>query len=156
MHVLEDEYDLGAVESHQLRLHATDSFENIEELTMLQVVHQNVQVVFVLGHSTHLADHLVVHLRHVLDLVEQVLLLLRLQHFVLGDDLDGEDCATVPLGGHRYLALKSCGHVKGSVRVLCLRSHSQLLFKLALLSRCRLSPLAPIRRVVVGAGARSA
>jgi hypothetical protein len=39
----------------------------------------------------HFTHQLVVHLRHVLDLIEQMLLLLSLKHLVLRDDLDGED-----------------------------------------------------------------
>ena len=49
---------------------------------MLQVVHQDVQVALVLDHTTHAGNEPVVHLGHVLDLLEQVLLLLRLEHLV--------------------------------------------------------------------------
>ena len=50
---------------------------------MLQIVHQDVQVALVLGHATHASNEPVVHLGHVLDLLKQVLLLLRLENLVL-------------------------------------------------------------------------
>ena len=145
MHVLENEDDLGAVEPDKLSFHATNRLEHVEELAMLEIVHQDVEVAVVLGDPSHLTDHPVVHLGHVLDLVEQVLLLLRLQHLVLRDDLHSEDCPTVLLGSHRDLSLESCGHINDSVRVLCLWSQRPLLFERAHLSRSWLPSLAPVR-----------
>ena len=79
---------------------------------MLQVVHQDVQVSRVLSHSPHLAHQLVPHLRHVLDFVEEMLLLLSLQHLLLRDDLDGIDGTVVFLRRHRRLSLVGEGLVE--------------------------------------------
>ena len=54
---------------------------------MLQVVHQDVKVARILRHAAHLTNELALHFGHVLDLVEEMFLLLRFQHFLLRYDL---------------------------------------------------------------------
>ena len=54
MHVLENEYNLSTVKADECATHSTDLFENIEELSVLQVVHQNIQVPAILSYTLHL------------------------------------------------------------------------------------------------------
>ena len=76
---------------------------------MLHVVHQNVQVAIVLCHATHLTNELVVQLRHVLNLIEKMLLLLSLEYLVLGYYLDCVECLAIFLWGHLGHPLVSLG-----------------------------------------------
>ena len=62
MHVLEDDDDLGTVKSNKSATHPSDFFENIEKLSVLHIVHQNVKVATVLSNSLHLAEEPIVHL----------------------------------------------------------------------------------------------
>ena len=54
MHVLENEYNLSTVKADECATHSTDLFENIEKLSVLQVVHQNIQVPAILSYTLHL------------------------------------------------------------------------------------------------------
>ena len=79
-------------------------------------------------HRTH---HLVVHLRHVLDLVEKMLLLLSLKHLVLRDNLNSVDGLVILLWNNCCLPLVSVCLLKdvaGSLRL------SWLLMRLSLLA----------------------
>ena len=155
MHEFKNDDDLCAVEASKGRAHATDGLEHIEKLTMLQIIHQDVQVATVLSHALHLAEESMIHLRHVLDLVEEMLLLLSLQHFMLRDDLDSEDLLAVlgrldgglPLVS-RYVVLKTrwfAARGGSLVTFVPLGLHHRLLFWF----RAELTFLLSLSRLVV-------
>lgn len=106
VHILKHEDDLGTVELDHVRSHSAQSLDHVEQLAVLHVLHQNVKVAAVLSHAFHLTQESVVHLRHVLDFVKEVLLLLRLKYLVLGDDLDSEHCLTLAMRSQRRHALE--------------------------------------------------
>ena len=78
MHVLKDQKNLGNVELDQISRHSDMMSEHVHQFTMLHIVHQDVDVPLILGHSSHLANELVFQLSHIFDLVEEMLLLLSL------------------------------------------------------------------------------
>ena len=100
MHVLQNEHYLRHIKLNHRWLQSAKRLEHVEQLPVSHIVHQNEQIATVLGDASHFAQKLVVHLGHVLNLIEQMLLLLRLKHFALGDYLDGVDGPVVPLGRH--------------------------------------------------------
>ena len=70
---------------------------------MLHVLHQKVNVPFVLLQSHHIDDKRMFHLTEKAKLVPQVLLLLRLEYFLLGYDFNGTNFVSrewidVPVG----------------------------------------------------------
>ena len=88
MHVLEHQQNLCQIEPDNILWELSEQPQHIHEFSMLKVVHQDVDVPFVLSHSPHSTDELVVELSHVLNLVEQVLLLLGLQDLALSNYLE--------------------------------------------------------------------
>ena len=58
------------------------------------------------------------HFRHVLYLIEEMFLLLHVQDFALGDDLDSKDGPALLLRDNCLLSLQGCGLVEHCGRVL--------------------------------------
>ena len=106
VHVVENQRYLRSVKLDHLGWHPpAHLLQDIQQLSVLQEVHQNVQVAAVLGDSSHLAHHWTLQLCHVLYLLEQVLLLLGFKYLLFADDLHSVNRGVVLLRGHRGLPL---------------------------------------------------
>ncbi len=60
MQVLKHENYLSCVELYKMTGHPTEMFQHVEQLAMLQVVHQDVDVAIVLGDAAHHTNHWIV------------------------------------------------------------------------------------------------
>ena len=90
MHVIEDGNDLSAVEPCHDTIEPSKLLDHIQQLAELQEILEHVKVPRVLIYALQVADEGMMHLGHVLDLIVDVLLLLRFKHFGLGDNLQSE------------------------------------------------------------------
>ena len=70
-----DEY-LAEVELNQVGWQSLEGPYYVHKLTMLQVVHQDVNVLVILGHTSHGANEVMVELCHIFDFMKDVFLLL--------------------------------------------------------------------------------
>ena len=90
MNVLKAKYDLGGVESCNVRRNFIQLIKDLHKISRFNVLNVDVDDPFVLSYSLHFKYKRVIHLRHKFNLVVEMGLLCPFDQTIFGLKLDGK------------------------------------------------------------------